>query len=63
METKFDKHSYKVSVFENIKKVNEEKIIKEQITSLSTDNTTSIQTDNVENIGKINNLLMIEAGV
>ena len=32
-------------------------------TSLTRDNTTSFQSDDVENVGKINNDLMIETGV
>ena len=59
IETKFDKSSNKVSMYETIKEVYEETIIKEHITLLTKDNTTSIQSDNVEDIGKINNSLMI----
>ena len=50
-------------MFETVKEVDEEKIIKEHITSLSMNNTTSLQADNVEDIYDINCLLMIETGV
>ena len=63
IETKFDKHCNKVSIFETVKEVDEEKIIKEHIISLSRDKTTSLQYDNVEVLYGINNLLIIELWV
>ena len=50
-------------MFETIKEVYEEKIIKEHIKSLSRVNTTSLQADNVEDRYDINDLLIIESGV
>ena len=50
-------------MYETVKEVDEEIIMKENITSFSRDNISSLQADNVENIGEINNLLIIEAGV
>ena len=63
IETKFGKHGNIVSMFENIKEVDEERIIKEHITSLSRDNTTLLQADNFEGLYEINNLLIIKSGV
>ena len=63
IETKLDKHGNKISMYETVKEVDEEIIMKENITSFSRDNISSLQADNVENIGEINNLLIIEAGV
>ena len=48
---------------ETVKAVDQEKIIKENIKSLTRDNKTLLQYDNVEDIGEIKNSLMIEAGV
>ena len=50
-------------MFETIKKVYEEKIIKEHITSLLRDDTTLLQVDNVQDLDYINDLIIIEAGV
>ena len=50
-------------MYETVKEVYEEKIRKENIKSLIRDNTTSPQSDNVEDIGEINNSIMIEARV
>ena len=50
-------------MFESVKEVDEEIIIKEQIKELSTEKTTPLQTDNVEDINDIHFLLMIESGV
>ena len=50
-------------MFETVKELGEETIIKEHITSFSIDNITSLQADNVEYLDVINNLLLIEAGV
>ena len=50
-------------MFETVKEVYDETIIKEQIVSLSQNKTTSHQADNVKDIYNINTLLMIEAGV
>ena len=50
-------------MFETVKEVYDEKIIKKQIVSLSQNKTTSHQADNVKDIYNINTLLMIEAGV
>ena len=63
IETKLDKHGNKISMYKTVKEVDEEIIIEENITSFSRDNISSLQADNVENIGEINNLLIIEAGV
>ena len=63
IETKFDKNGNKVSMHETVKAVDQEKIIKENIKSLTRDNKTLLQYDNVEDIGEIKNSLMIEAGV
>ena len=63
IETKFDKDGNKVSMFETVKEVYEEKIIKEYIILLSRDNTTSLQADNVDYLDDINGLLIIEEGV
>ena len=48
---KFDKHGNNVSMYETVKEVDKEKIIKENFTQLTRDNTTSLQSDNVEDIG------------
>ena len=50
-------------MFETVKEVYEEKIIKEDIILLSRDNTTSLQADNVDYLDDINGLLIIEEGV
>ena len=63
IETKYDKHGNKISMYETVKEVEEETIIEENIMSLTRDNTTSLQDDNVDYIGEINNLLMIKEGV
>ena len=63
IETELDKHGNKISMYKTVKEVDEEIIIEENITSFSRDNISSLQADNVENIGEINNLLIIEAGV
>ena len=63
LETKFDKDGNKVSMFETVKEVYDETIIKEQIVSLSQNKTTSHQAGNVKYMYDINTLLMIEAGV
>ena len=63
IETELDKRGNKISMYKTVKEVDEEIIIEENITSFSMDNISSLQADNVENIGEINNLLIIEAGV
>ena len=50
-------------MYENVKEVDEETIIKGNITSLTRYNTTSLHSDNFEDIGAINTSLIIEAGV
>ena len=45
------------------KEIGEEKTKKKNITLLTRGNTTSLQFDHVEDIGEINNSLIIEAGV
>ena len=45
------------------KEIGEEKTKKKNITLLTRGNTTSLQYGKVEDIGKINNLLMIESKV
>ena len=49
-------------MYETVEEVYKDKIIKENITSLTRDITTSPQDDNVEGISEINNSLMIESG-
>ena len=49
-------------MYETVKYVDQETIIKESIPSLTRDNTTSLQDDNVQVIGEINDSLMIESG-
>ena len=44
-----------------IKKVDEEIVTKVNIASFTRDHSTTLKSDNVENIGKIENFLMIEA--
>ena len=50
-------------MFEIVKEVDNETIIKKQITYLSWDNTISLQADNVEDLYDINYLRTIESGV
>ena len=50
-------------MYENVKEFDKETIIKENITSLTRDNTFSLHSDNVEDMGEIKNSLIIEAGV
>ena len=59
IETKLNKYGNKVSMYETVKEVDEETITKENITLLKKDHTNSLQYDNVEDIGDINNSLMI----
>ena len=61
IETKFDKHGNKASMYETVKEVDEEKITKKKIMSLTSDNTNSLQSCSVEDIGEINSSLIIEA--
>ena len=49
-------------MYKTVKKVDKEKIVKENIISLPKERN-SLQTDNVEDIGEINNSPMIEVGV
>ena len=60
---KFDKDCNKVSIYEDLKEVDEETVTKENILLLTTDHTTSPQHDNVHNIGEIHNLIFIEAEI
>ena len=50
-------------MFETVKEVDEETIIKEHITPLSKDETTSLQNNNFEDLGDINDLIKIKAVV
>ena len=54
IETKYDKHENKVSMYETLKELDEEIITKENIMSLTRYHTTSLQSDNVEVVGEIN---------
>ena len=47
IETKYDKHDNKISMFETVKEVDEGKITKENITPLTRDNVTSLQSNNI----------------
>ena len=48
---------------ETVKEVDEETVTKESIAQFTRDHSTSIQSDNVEDIGEINNFLMIESEI
>ena len=60
--TIFYKDGNKVLRTETFNEGDEEKIIKEHVTSLSKDNRNSQRDDNVENLDDIKKLQMIEAG-
>ena len=47
IETKFNKHGKKKSMYDTVEECGEETIIKGKITTLTSDNTTSLQSDNV----------------
>ena len=63
IEKTFDKHGNKAPMCDNVREVDEETIIKEDVKWLTSNNITLLQSDNIEDIAEINNSVIIEAGV
>ena len=61
IEKFFDKHGNKVSMHKTVKEVDGGTVTKEKITFFTRDHSTSHQSGNVQDIGEINNFLMIES--
>ena len=63
IETKYDKYSNEVSLFETVKKLNEEKVTKENNILLKREPTTSLLSGNIKYLDQINTSLIVEADV